>query len=47
MKDLSLVVDEPVLASEVLKNIKHFIAQSIEGLFVNLLRFLMSIRRRA
>lgn len=31
MKDLSLVVDESVLASEVLKNIKHFIAQSIEG----------------
>ena len=31
MKDLSLVVDESVLASEVLKNIKHFIAQSIKG----------------
>ena len=31
MKDLSLVVDESVLASEVLKKIKKFIAQSIEG----------------
>jgi phenylalanyl-tRNA synthetase beta chain len=31
MKDLSLVVDDSVLASEVLKTIKGFIAQSIEG----------------
>ena len=31
MKDLSLVVDHSVLASEVLKTIKGFIAQSIEG----------------
>ena len=31
MKDLSLVVDQSVLASEVLKTIKGFIAESIEG----------------